>query len=153
MFLYCNIIPNLTVLVKREAMMDAGEFTDWNVAEDYEMWLRLLKNGCTFKSISVPLSFYRIHDESLTAKDRHATFEVINIIKEFGLTNPEYTKDAQKLTRDKIKYWLYNSSTRTNQRFRLLVCGTYSRPLAAFFYVLSFILPIDQLRKLVIRIG
>jgi teichuronic acid biosynthesis glycosyltransferase TuaG len=152
-FLYSNRIPNLTVLIKRKAMIEAGEFIDWKVAEDYEMWLRMLKNGCVFKAIPNVLSIYRMHDESITAKDRHATFEVIKIIKLFGQNNPEYLNDAQRFSRDKIKYWLYNGGCRTNKKFRLLMSNLYSPLLFVLFYVLSFIFPIDHLRKIVIRIG
>ncbi|MBC7913682.1 MAG: glycosyltransferase [Pyrinomonadaceae bacterium] len=153
MFLYCNRIPNLTVLIKRKVMLEAGNFMDMIVAEDYEMWLRLLKNGCIFKAISTPLSLYRVHSESITAKDRHATFEVIEIIKAFGQKNRDYTTDTINIAQDKIKYWLYNGSNRTGKKFRTLINGVYKLPLSIFFYILSFIMPISQLRKIVIRIN
>lgn len=152
MFLYCNRIPNLTVLIKRKAMMDAGHFIDTVVAEDYEMWLRLLKNGCIFKAISTPLSLYRVHNESITAKDRHATFEVIEIVKGFGQKNPDYTIDAIKITKDKIKYWLYNGSNRTGKKFRTLINRVYKNPLALLLCSLSYIMPLDQLRKIIVRV-
>lgn len=153
MFLNYNRIPNLTVLVKRKVMLEAGDFMDMVVAEDYEMWLRLLKNGCIFKAISTPLSLYRMHSESITAKDRHATFEVIKIIKAFGQKNSDYTADTIQIAQDKIKYWLYNGSNRTGKKFRSLISGVYKLPLFIFFYICSFILPISQLRKIVVRIN
>ncbi|WP_158288314.1 glycosyltransferase family 2 protein [Mucilaginibacter psychrotolerans] len=151
-FLNYNQIPNLTVLVKREAIISAGKFTDIKVAEDYEMWLRMLGMGHTFQSIAAPLSLYRMHDNSITAKDRHATFELIQIIKDFGSKNHGYTNEARKIAREKIKYWLYNGYDRTPKRFRALIKQVFPLHLAALFYSLSFLLPMRHLRKIVIRL-
>lgn len=151
-FLNYNQIPNLTVLAKREAVISAGKFTDMKVAEDYEMWLRMLGMGHTFQSIAAPLSLYRMHDNSITAKDRHATFEIIQIIKDFGSKNQEYANEARKIAGEKIKYWLYNGYDRTPKKFRVLIKEVFPSYLAALFYTLSYLLPMHQLRKIVIRL-
>lgn len=151
-FLTYNKIPNLTVLVKKEAMLQAGDFTDLVVAEEYEMWLRLLKNGAVFKAITKPLSMYRVHSQSITASDRTATFEVIEIIKAFGKKHPDYAADTNRIVREKIKYWLYHGGNRTAKKFRIIIKGVFALPLAMLFYGLSFIMPVDQLRKIVARL-
>lgn len=150
-FLNYNQVPNLTVLAKKELFLKAGGFIDKVVAEDYEMWLRLLKNGAVFKALPLQLSLYRVHNESITARDRHATLELIEIIKTFGKENPEYWPDVQMIVREKLKHWLYYGHQRTAKNFRALIKDVFSLPLAALFYTLSLLMPVDQLRKIVIR--
>lgn len=151
-FLHYNRIPNLTVLVKKDTFTRTGGFTDKIVAEEYEMWLSLLQQGAVFKAIAKPLSLYRIHDESITAKDRHATFEVIEIVKSFGKKHQDYAGESNKIARERIKYWLYHGEGRSTKKFRILLRGLFPLPLTALFNCLSFILPIDQLRKIIIRL-
>jgi teichuronic acid biosynthesis glycosyltransferase TuaG len=150
-FLHYNKIPNLTVVVKKDIMLKAGDFTNKVVAEEYEMWLRLLENQAIFKSIAIPLSCYRIHEESITAQDRHATFEIIEIIKDFAKRNPAYKTEVQKIIKEKIKHWLYNGHKRSTKNFRVLINGVFKLPLTALFYTLSLFMPVDQLRKIVVR--
>ncbi|WP_114936924.1 glycosyltransferase family 2 protein [Mucilaginibacter endophyticus] len=150
-FLNYNQIPNLTVLAKKELFLNTGGFIDKVVAEDYEMWLRLLKNGAVFKALPLQLSLYRVHSESITARDRHATLELIEIIKTFGKENPEYWQDVQLIIRQKLKHWLYYGHQRTSQNFRTLIKDVFNLPLAVLFYTLSLLMPVDQLRKIVVR--
>ena len=153
MFLDYNRIPNLTVLVKKDVLEQTGDFIDKVVAEDYEMWLRLLKNGCVFKSISTPLSLYRLHNESITSKDRHATFEIIEIIKNFGEKHPEFRKDVNIILKRKIKHWLYHGTCRNSYNFRKLIKGIYELPTWILLYIFSILMPINLLRKFVIRVS
>lgn len=82
LFIEINRIPILTVLVKRMVIQEAGLFREEFVpAEDYDLWLRLLKMGKVFKSIDKPLSIYRIQENSSTAYDRWATRAVIKSIE------------------------------------------------------------------------
>ncbi|QEM11413.1 glycosyltransferase family 2 protein [Mucilaginibacter rubeus] len=150
-FLNYNQIPNLTVLAKKELFLNTGGFIDKVVAEDYEMWLRLLKNGAVFKALPLQLSLYRVHSESITARDRHATLELIEIIKTFGKENPDYWQDVQTIIREKLKHWLYYGHQRTAKNFRALIKGVFNLPLTFLFYTLSRLMPVDQLRKIVIR--
>jgi teichuronic acid biosynthesis glycosyltransferase TuaG len=152
MFLDYNRIPNLTVVVKKSALAAAGDFTDRVVAEEYEMWLQLLKNGCAFKSVAVPLSLYRVHDQSITARDRHATFEIISIIKDFAAKYAEYRDDARQILKRKILYWLDNGVQRSGRNFRSLIAGIYSPPVYGLLYVLSFVFKPEVLKKILLRI-
>jgi len=151
-FLNYNQIPNLTVLAQKELFLKAGGFIDKVVAEDYEMWLRLLKNGAVFKALPFPLSLYRVHNESITARDRHVTLELIEIIKTFGKENPEYWQDVQLIIREKLKHWLYYGHQRSAKNFRTLIKDVFNLPLTVLFYTLSLLMPVDQLRKIVIRL-
>jgi teichuronic acid biosynthesis glycosyltransferase TuaG len=151
-FLEYNQIPNLTVIVKKETILGAGDFTSLAVAEEYEMWLRLLSGGAIFKAISAPLAMYRLHQASITATDRQATFEVIGIIKDFGRKHAGYAAHTKKIAREKLKYWLYYCDDRSAARFRVLITGLFEPFRWALFYGMSFLLPLDQLRKVAHRL-
>ena len=62
-----NYIP-VTVLVRRQAFLDAGGFRDdvqhgW---EDWNLWLRLLDNGARFVNVPEATWLYRFHSSNKT---------------------------------------------------------------------------------------
>jgi teichuronic acid biosynthesis glycosyltransferase TuaG len=80
-FLSSNQIPILTVLAKRKKLLNVGGFDPHLVpAEDYDLWIRLIKTGSKFLSVSVPISIYRFQNNSSTANDRYAAKQVIQMI-------------------------------------------------------------------------
>ncbi len=70
-----NIIPILTVLVKKEKVLKVNSFSE-NLfitnAEDYHLWLKLLMNGNIFWASSNILAAYRILVNSSTGIDKSA---------------------------------------------------------------------------------
>ena len=114
-FLVKNQIPILTVVVKKQLVLTAGCFDSNCVpAEDYDLWLRLLQNGCLFKAISEPLSFYRVHNQSTTFSDVFATEVAIKcILKNFTKKELEHLNVKPQL-KTWIQRWLKNCSTPKN---------------------------------------
>lgn len=53
-----NVIP-VTVVAKREALLAAGGFYQHDHAEDYQLWLRMMSNGCRFACAPVETWTYR----------------------------------------------------------------------------------------------
>ena len=56
-----NVIPNSSVLVRKTAFANVGYFCEeksFIAVEDYDMWIRLAKNGCRFKRIPTTLGYY-----------------------------------------------------------------------------------------------
>jgi glycosyltransferase involved in cell wall biosynthesis len=100
-FLYQNRIPLLTVVVKKEVLLNVGCFNDRGVAEDYELWLNLLASGYTLRGIDNPLSFYREHNFSTTANDKLAVDSVAMMLSDFF----EEHKDLKKEYRQPLKTW------------------------------------------------
>lgn len=148
-FLERNRIPNLTVLVKRDALKKTGDFLEIaELAEDYELWLRLLQQGAVFKSIATPLSLYRMRSDSLTAKDRLAVFETMIIIKSFSKRHVEYRKYVNQILKTQFKYWLYNGYKATNKNYRIIITSIHPYIITISLYLLSFILPFKYLRKI-----
>jgi alpha-1,3-rhamnosyltransferase len=60
-----NIIPALTVLMRRDCIDKMGGFDTNLIAEDFDMWLRMAKEY-PFAYIDEPLAFYRIHETNLS---------------------------------------------------------------------------------------
>ena len=150
-FLDKNRIPNLTVVVKRNTLVSAGQFIDILVAEEYEMWIRLLKNGAVFKSIPLPLSLYRIRNNSLTANDRVAILETMVIIKNFAKINPNYKDIVSANLVVKLKSWIYTGHKVSNSNFRKIALGIRPISKAILLYILSYFLPFIYFRKILNR--
>ena len=41
-----------TVMFKKKAVLDAGNYQDWFWNEDYYMWIRMMEQGCVFANLS-----------------------------------------------------------------------------------------------------
>ena len=39
-------LANVTVILKKQSVLDAGGYIDWFCEEDYYLWARMIKNGC-----------------------------------------------------------------------------------------------------------
>jgi alpha-1,3-rhamnosyltransferase len=60
-----NIIPAVTVLIRKECFDKIGGFDNNFKAEDYDMWLRISKEY-PIAFIDEPLAYYRIHDSNVS---------------------------------------------------------------------------------------
>jgi glycosyltransferase involved in cell wall biosynthesis len=59
------LIPALTVLIRRNVLLDVGFFEEDLGCEDYDLWLRIAMNY-PIGYIHQPLAFYRIHGTNLS---------------------------------------------------------------------------------------
>ena len=148
-FLDQNKIPTSTVVLKKEAYLKTEGFKDVYLAEDYDLWLQLLEAGCILKSIDKPLSIYRLHRNSLTNEDRLVSFNTILVIKSFLSKNPEYVNRIRYSLRQKIKNWLYSAKDVSPDRLRILISGMKPSKHYKIFYLLSYVLPFNLLRKII----
>ena len=56
------------MMLRRTAVSALGGFdTSLSFAADWEMWLRLAKQGCRFARVTAPVATYRIHGRSMTS--------------------------------------------------------------------------------------
>jgi glycosyltransferase involved in cell wall biosynthesis len=89
LFIKDNRVPNLTVLVYKSSVIDLGGFdSNCVTAEDFDLWIRLLKSGAVFKSISQPLSAYRMVNNSISSSDRTCSISVLVLLKK-NFTSPQ----------------------------------------------------------------
>lgn len=101
-FLFENRIPMLTVLVKKTSLEAVGGFRDRGHAEDYELWLNLLSNGCRLRGVDIPLGLYRLHNSSTSSADKKMSNDVLWMLTDFFAEKKGLQKDY---ARQKI-HWL-----------------------------------------------
>ena len=110
-----NKVPILTVLVKKSAILSVGAFTTNNeFVEDFHLWLKLLKSGFEFASISEPLSFYRNHSQSSSNTDKSISLKVVCAIKDISKGDINLLKKSKIVISKWLKYCVSHSLNRTN---------------------------------------
>lgn len=57
---YRNPINHMTVMFKKDKALNAGGYWHYRVLEDYNLWFRMLQNGCQFANIDKILVHARI---------------------------------------------------------------------------------------------
>lgn len=102
-FLFFNRIPMLTTLIKKEALINVNMFSSRGICEDYELWLNLLIKGYNFRSISLPLAAYRVHNQSTTRNDKLAVDECIDVI--FNIAKQPENASYKNLLFCSLKNW------------------------------------------------
>lgn len=100
-FMEFNRIPILTVLARREIIVEAGGFSSIKIAEDYYLWLKLLLNNYVFKSIDKNLSAYRLRKDSQMGGVVNESLEVLNM---FTLLSQEYPQIRTDYKQE-IRHW------------------------------------------------
>ena len=43
---------HMTVMFRKQAVLDAGNYQDWFWNEDYYLWIRMMLNGCKFANLT-----------------------------------------------------------------------------------------------------
>ena len=66
--LYGDFVPIITALIRREALLQAGLFDPDNLAEDWDMWVRLAPLG-QFVFIESTLADFRLHEDQFTRSE------------------------------------------------------------------------------------
>ncbi|MBK8368418.1 MAG: hypothetical protein IPL10_13635 [Bacteroidetes bacterium] len=129
-----NSVPILSVLVKKDRVVELGNFNeDLKIqnAEDYQLWLRLVDDGCVFYGMKERLFYYRVHPNQSTS-DLSATIIpktwVLNSIVFKTISQQEKMKLMEdKLDRTLFKYIDQWSDTKLKELINL-----YSNPLRNF---------------------
>ena len=65
-----NVIHHPTVIFTKDIFEKAGKYRNFKAAQDYDLWLRMLDNGCRFYMIDEILLNYRVRDSSVTVSKR-----------------------------------------------------------------------------------
>lgn len=89
MMLQKNPVPHSSMLARKRAILDVGGYRG-SVAEDYDLWLRMLARGYRLSSLATPGIAYRLHTNQLTRTDDWLTrFEHDPLLRESynGLAN------------------------------------------------------------------
>jgi len=78
-----NQMANTSVLFKKSDAIEVGGWNeDLDGIEDYDFWLKLMKKGCSFVNVDLPLVYHRIHDKSNFNTKQH---DIKGLLKSYGL--------------------------------------------------------------------
>jgi glycosyltransferase involved in cell wall biosynthesis len=85
MFFYRNPMCHPTILMRKESLKHYKKYPDiylpdYIYAEDYKLWLDLLKNGLGFANIPIPLVRYRVSKSQSTYKYKEESIEKSHLI-------------------------------------------------------------------------
>lgn len=153
-FIERNQIPILTVIVKKEYVIEINNFDSNCVpAEDYDLWMRLLLNGSKFQSIDIPLSIYRVHKKSSTAIDKLATTSVLKLLQK-NFTSDKIDKiGANKFIKSWLVRWIklyFTKQENTNFKKMLKNFDYYNLKFRVLF-LFSGSLPVSFLKYIYIK--
>jgi glycosyltransferase involved in cell wall biosynthesis len=101
-----NFIVVHAALVRKDAIINAGLFNPEIGCEDYDLWLRISRNGGKFIFSGGILAFYRIVDSSRSSdgiKQLTATIEVVN-----NVSNYHKVTEREKVLQRKYLASLHN---------------------------------------------
>lgn len=81
---FCNAMHHPTVLFRRDAILEAGNYRDIMPIEDYDLWLRVA-NRHEIDNLPQPLLRYRVHTNSVSA-EHQARIDAIRcaVIKQYA---------------------------------------------------------------------
>lgn len=81
-FLHACAIPHPTIMMRKSIFnVLKGYKDDFKTAEDYDLWLRAIKNGLKIAKLDDKLLRYRVHDTSKTSKEESNFFMLEFVIK------------------------------------------------------------------------
>ena len=87
MLLFDNRVPDLSVLMRRDAAHRAGLFDEspafYYGCEDYDFWFRMAKAGATFYGMQERLVRYRVHTHSMSGNKVEMMRATIATIKKY----------------------------------------------------------------------
>lgn len=106
-------LPHPTVLFKRELIVLFGGYQDGDFPEDYELWLRWLKNGVKMEKVNEVLLKWRDGSGRLSRVDQRYRPDAFYQIKTAYL--------AEHLIEiGKKQVWIWGAGRKSRQRVRLL---------------------------------
>lgn len=63
---YKSVLAHPSVMFKKDVVLDVGGYLGGKYAQDYDLWLRLMRNkNIKFHNIQMPLLKYRIHENQV----------------------------------------------------------------------------------------
>lgn len=154
-FIKFNRIPILTVLLKKKCVEEVNFFDESCVpAEDYDLWLRLLKKGYKFQSISIPLSIYRVQESSSTSLDRLVTDLVLkSIMKNFDADELQQL-DVAPFIKNWIIRWIKLYLTKSNMKqFKMMLNHfKYKKLTVRISVMLGYLVSFNIFKRLILKV-
>ncbi len=143
-----NIVPLSTVVCNKKMLVELQSFDESCLlanAEDYELWIRILRNGYKIVSSDFCNAYYRVHQCNSTSMDNVASVPAARVIlkhKDFFSENASEWKKIQITTVSKIlkfkKFGLKNERTNLINAILFESKGKWSYLKSNFILVLGY---------------
>jgi glycosyltransferase involved in cell wall biosynthesis len=137
-FFSINKIPILTAVVKLEALEKVCGFNEdpkRSYIEDYDLWLRLIKNGATLINTSEKLAAYRLSGDE-TSQRRSSVKKIVEMLAEFKLEDAGLIKAKEKAIKNWIKKFIINYPSVNKSEVKEII--NYYPGMGKFFLNLIF---------------
>lgn len=90
---------HVTVMMKREFLMKAGNYQPWPFNEDYFLWIRMSLNGCVFENLREVLVYVRVGEEMYGRRGGRAYYQsekaIQKLMREENIIGPfQYIKNV-----------------------------------------------------------
>lgn len=86
-----------SVMFRRSAVVNAGGYRDMGWAEDYDLWLRLLRRGARFAKLAEALLCWRDHPQRLSRTGSHCSLDAFRRCKAHFLSE-NHLKHSRSVT-------------------------------------------------------
>lgn len=80
-------MSHVTVLFRRSAVLKAGNYQDLFYHEDYYLWARMIKAGCTFRNIPEYLVYVRLGEDQAKRHGGRKYFKAEKFLRHYMLKN------------------------------------------------------------------
>lgn len=90
---YSNIIHHPTVMFTRRIFEKVNGYRNFPCSQDYDLWLRMMENGATFKMIDDKLLKYRVRSNSISNSNTMKQILTLNYIRKLYNKRKYYHKD------------------------------------------------------------
>lgn len=158
LFLEWNRIPILTVLVKKDKVINVGSFSEeleiQNV-EDYHLWLKLLMTGNLFYALDHTLAKYRVHGNSATSSDKLVLDKIPNVFFSLSQLYPQCKKQMKQELKLRFNF-IYKNNLFTKSELAVWINKNtkyLSKSQMRYFYLfLNFLLPTKVTKRSLIYI-
>lgn len=87
-----NPFRHPSILFKKEAVLKAGNYREYYLCEDYDMWTRMIRSGCKCYNIQEVLVYMRISDDFYKRRGGLEYLKSIRKFKKEQVYNKYFTK-------------------------------------------------------------
>lgn len=88
-----NPFRHPSIMFKKSEVIKAGNYREYYLCEDYDMWLRMIRNGCKCYNIQEICVYMRIGEDFYRRRGGHKYFKSINKFKKEQLENGYFSKN------------------------------------------------------------
>ena len=117
-------LNHVSVMFKKSAVLNVGNYQDWFCNEDYYLWIRMLKQGCCFVNTGTVLVNVRVGEEMYQRRGGLKYFNSEKALQKFMLKNKiigfgTYCVNVikrfivQVLLPNKLRGWVFKKFART----------------------------------------